>query len=118
MSKQCLFCGDILTTKRKKQKYCNRNCYKESCRKFDFVPYPMMWYKGKRELYHRVVYMESTGEILTSNDIVHHINNNPFDRRIENLEKLNGQAAHLHVHNYHRDKRKRKIDVDTDEFGW
>ena len=108
--KICAFAGCrkmfALTRKdRRTRKFCSRDCYKNSMRRFDDIPYPMIWHNGKREYYHRVVYMIATGEQLTSKDIIHHKDGNPFNRAPENLEKLDGKHAHLHKHNYHRLQR-------------
>lgn len=108
MSKTVLDCQQcglpfFRTCKDKKtRRFCSRDCYKIASRKLDQVPYPRIWFNGKREYLHRVIYIQATGESLSGNDIIHHIDENPFNRSPENLEKLTGRAAHLHKHNYHR----------------
>jgi len=84
------------------RKYCSHVCYSVAKRELANTPYPMIRHNGKREYLHRVIYMQHTGEILTDNDIIHHIDENPFNRDISNLEKISGKAAHLHKHNYHK----------------
>jgi hypothetical protein len=88
---------------RPNRKFCGRDCYKLSCREFDRVPYPVIWHNGKREYLHRVIWMQNhPEETLGPDDIVHHIDENPFNREPANLEKISGRAAHLHKHDYHR----------------
>lgn len=92
-------------------------------RKFDDRAYPQIWHKGKRELLHRVIYMEATGETLTAADIIHHRDENPFNRHPSNLERLSGNAAradHLAKHNFHRRgfKPPQECTTDFSEFGF
>lgn len=103
----------ILGRKDKKtRRFCSRDCYKLASR--TSATYTQIWHNGKREYLHRVIYMTSTGEKLTSNDIIHHIDENKQNNDISNLEKLTGRAAHLFKHNYHK---KQGASYDAD-FGW
>lgn len=102
------------------RKFCTRECYRVSMRKFDSVPYPMIYFRGKREYLHRAIYMQATGETLTPNDIIHHVDEDPFNRAIENLEKVNGRDEHLRRHNFHRQTVRPpndRYDFDS-EFGF
>jgi len=87
---------------RKNRKYCSHNCYAIAKRINANVAYPRLRVNGKMIYLHRFIYEQLTGEVLTANDVIHHIDGNPYNRDISNLEKLEGQAAHLHKHNYHR----------------
>lgn len=56
-----------------------------------------MSYKGKRVLAHRMIMEFHLGRPLASNEIVHHINGDPLDNRLENLEVMEwGKHTALH----------------------
>ena len=44
---------------------------------------------------HRVIMEEKLGRYLVDGEVVHHINGNKQDNRIENLELLSSQATHM-----------------------
>ena len=45
---------------------------------------------------HRYVMEKKLGRFLTKREVVHHINGNRIDNRIENLELFSSRGAHLH----------------------
>lgn len=111
---ECRNCGERFKfntkTMRQSREFCRRDCYRELQRNFDGRPYPQIWHNGKREYLHRVIFLEANpGETLGPDDIVHHIDENPYNRDPSNLEKKSGRAAHLHAHDYHRRKADRAI---------
>lgn len=81
-------------------KYCSRSCLAKKhlapyvkIHGFKKVGQPIHTYKeinvnGRRIKEHRYIMEQHLGKKLTRNDHVHHINGNPHDNRIENLEVL------------------------------
>ena len=49
-------------------------------------------------LEHRVIFENELGRLLTSEEVVHHINGVTEDNRIENLEFFSNQAEHARYH--------------------
>lgn len=64
---------------------------------------------GKYMRLNRFLMEKKIGRKLTKYEVVHHINDNPFDDRIENLE-LMVRSKHIEIHN-----RKRKYKPHTEE---
>lgn len=54
--------------------------------------YKVVKINGKCYYSHRLILEKSLGRKLTSNETVHHINGNPRDNRIENLEIISRSA--------------------------
>lgn len=107
----CAQCGEAFEKTRKHRptrKFCDRNCYRESMRNFESVPYPVIWHNGKREYLHRVIYMLATGETLTGDEIVHHKDENPFNRDPANLEKMPSRLDYLKTLTFADWERRRR----------
>lgn len=125
---QLVTCGKqiaIAGRGRKLKKYCSRECYRKAVSDFDNTPYPQIWHNGKRIYLHRLIFMQAHPEIeLTPDDIIHHKDENPYNREPDNLELIRGDDArlqHLIEHNFHRGKTgRRKKDTSTfdPEFGF
>ena len=60
---------------------------------------------GKQVRLHRFMMEQKIGRKLAFNEIVHHINGNKFDNRIENLE-LVSRSDHMKMHTEISDKSK------------
>lgn len=58
---------------------------------------PTMMVDGKQQLVSRVTMSRHLGRELGSDEIVHHINEDPFDNRVENLQLVT-RAEHKRLH--------------------
>ncbi|MCK4248113.1 MAG: HNH endonuclease [Methanomicrobia archaeon] len=60
-------------------------------------PYISMRAYGNYVLQHRLIMAKKLGRLLKENEVVHHINCNPQDNNIENLQIMS-QSEHAHYH--------------------
>lgn len=121
----CEHCGKVFIYTRKMNRYrkhCDRKCYIEAYRaNLDKQPYPRIWYNGRKEYLHRVIFMQAHPEIeLTPEDIIHHIDENPYNRDPSNLQLIraddeNARHKHLREHNFFRGRRKAKAVASSDD---
>ena len=98
------------------RKFCSHKCFsffnigenhslfkKEGSKRHDgYIRYAN---NGKREYLHRVIMEQKIGRKLLPNEDVHHINNNPSDNRLENLELIE-HSDHLKLHSKQRKRNK------------
>jgi transposase len=77
--------------------------------------YKTIQVEGKQVRLHRFLMEKKLGRKLTFDEVVHHINGNKHDNRVENLEVLS-RGDHLRLHPEVRDKciEKHTIDIDMD----
>jgi hypothetical protein len=63
----------------------------------------LIWVEGKRKRAHRVIMERHLGRKLLDTEEVHHINRNPLDNRIENLQVMN-RLDHIELHKKEKQK--------------
>ena len=111
-------CGkDVTTTyhRRNIRKFCSIKCQLKYRKKPTPIPrfYKHLLYytiivNGKRLLYHRFLMEQHLGIKLSKDVVVHHINENPLDNRLENLLVM----SRVEHNNYHiRKKRKARREL-------
>ena len=67
----------------------------------------LIWHEGKKQRAHRVIMEKHIGRKLTNEEEVHHINKNPLDNRIENLQLLT-RTEHIELH-----KKEKQLYSDS-----
>lgn len=86
------------------RKHCSMKCYnkirKNNFPKFIREKKPKKYYKskkinGKVMLLHRWIMEQHLGRSLTEKEVVHHINGDPHDNRVENLMLMSSQSEHI-----------------------
>jgi len=113
LRKKCRFCKlQIPKTQSHLSKFCNRLCFKQWFIKSNnpmwkggttfHRGYRYIRINGKYIREHRFIIEKHIGRSLMPFEVVHHINGNKLDNRIENLEILN--INDHHKKHYHIDK--------------
>lgn len=116
-SKNCIICNTIFYCKPyrlNKAKYCSRKCLAKdhlskyrSIHGFKSLNKPLHKYKtikinGKYIRLHRYIMQEHLGRKLEIWEHVHHINDDPSDNRIENLEVLSNSDHQKKEHKFRK----------------
>lgn len=94
-------------------RFCSRACEAESRRRTSITRvrrpdgYIILYFPDGHTGYeHRHVMEEHIGRPLAPNEIVHHLNGDPSDNRIENLTVLDSNAEHRQIHKINTWSRK------------
>ncbi len=66
----------------------------------------------RREYEHRIVMEAHLGRRLAPNEVVHHINENPSDNRIENLMLCRNSGEHISKYHVQRGRDGKFISID------
>lgn len=101
----CSHCGKTLTKYKsqtcRKNNFCSKECRKEYIRKqkrLNTHGYVLIYVNDISVLEHRYIMEVFLGRPLTEDEVVHHINGNTKDNRIENLQVMSyGDHARLHL---------------------
>lgn len=80
-----------------------------------YIPSPRRRVKGKRKRISHIV-LEKVGYKIDSNDVVHHINEDTLDNRIENL-RIMSRSNHAKLHNK-RDYNRFGISAAENKREW
>jgi hypothetical protein len=80
------------------------------------IYYPTKWIKGKQYRIHRLVMEKYLKRKLTSQELVHHIDGNPNNNDIKNLE-ITTRAKHAKTHkNYIKTQFKQKYFISKEKL--
>lgn len=60
--------------------------------------YVLIWASSHYELEHRMIMENALGRKLLPTEVVHHIDENPGNNELSNLQLLPSQAAHMKIH--------------------
>jgi hypothetical protein len=101
MKKICKFCKAEYRKKPSDNIYfCSRECFSNSRKGFKkekVSGYRLVSDKNIKRGLHRVIWENHHGRKLESNEIIHHINENIWDNRIENLQIMS-RSEHAKLH--------------------
>ena len=100
--KECILCKKPFKDKTGGDRvYCSLNCYWANLKKIhprgDKKSYLKVKINGKRLSEHRYLIEKSIGRKLLRSEIVHHLNGDKHDNRLENL-KIITQSEHIKEH--------------------
>ncbi len=111
-----IFCKSTIDVRKSKTKFCSKSCLsegkKEGLTTWGFInegkkhgnnARKRIFINGKYFYLHRLIMEEYLGRKLLSSEIVHHINGDPKDNRLENL-MITTNTEHGKIH-----KPKRSI---------
>lgn len=100
----CLHCKRVFEkspSRKDVAKFCSKQCMNEALKENGNAKqkYIRITVNGKRQLQHRYIMEQHLGRELHKNEVVHHINENKHDNRLDNLQLLSrSDHAKLHAH--------------------
>ena len=109
----CTRCGAAFSrfpsrAKRYAQSFCSRECslaHKKANRVgcvSDSTGYRQLSIEGRTVLEHRLIMERHLGRALRSEEVVHHVNGDRTDNRIENLRVIENSSTHIREHGRER----------------
>ena len=101
----CSLCGGTFTSKSSSRKFCSRKCsaavgtdYVRKNGHFGRDGYHYIYVNGRLTREHRHVMSVHLGRELLPAEVVHHINGDRADNRIDNLKLMASQQDHMAIH--------------------
>ena len=98
---KCKACGKKIKVRNgSKSKYCSQKCYwkfLKGLHKKNNTEYKVLRINGKNKREHKVIMEKYLGRKLKKSEIVHHINGDRADNKIENLQVVS-RKEHIEIH--------------------
>ena len=112
MIKTCPQCQTRFEPEQKKTKHCSKECFVKSLQKYKHGDQRIYYWNGDDQkkypylqiydekvkdfvFFHRLAMETKIGKKLLNTDIVHHINKNTLDNRVENLRVFSSRDEHM-----------------------
>lgn len=124
-SRPCIVCGKLFIPKHNKSKgvYCSYKCSGKARRKdrifrggYWYIHFPQHQHCTKQGyvMEHRVVMEQHLKRFLKPNEVVHHINHDSSDNRINNLVLYDSPGKHSANEHIHREKTGKFVKSNSE----